>query len=35
LVKEYQKELHKVEQKLETEIPLDMKMFPFLPIAFT
>ncbi len=35
LVKAYQKELIKIEQKLETSIPLDMKFFPFLPIAFT
>ena len=35
LVKEYQKELAKIEEKLDTKIPLDMKMFPFLPIAFT
>jgi farnesyl-diphosphate farnesyltransferase len=35
LVKEYQIELKKVENKLGVEIPLDMKMFPFLPVAFT
>ncbi len=35
LVKEYQTELKKIERQLGEEIPLNIKSFPFIPIAFT
>ena len=34
LVKEYQKELKKIEKQLGVEIPLNIMSIPFIPIAF-